>query len=88
MNTILRPVRSYPIVFFTILACLFGWVYFIAYAFGADIIPDGMPLGPIIATVIVSALFPAALNTFGGKFFFKLVEGTDEAHLTVLMTVG
>jgi len=55
MNTILRPVRNYPIVFFTILACLFGWVYFIAYAFGADTIPDGMPLGPIIATVIVAA---------------------------------
>jgi len=55
MNTILRPVRNYPIVFFAILACLFGWVYFIAYAFGADIIPDGMPLGPIIAAVIVAA---------------------------------
>jgi hypothetical protein len=44
MNTILRPIRNYPIVAFAILACLFGWVQFIAYVFGADIIPDGMPL--------------------------------------------
>ena len=55
MNTILRPIRNYPIVAFAILACLFGWVQFIAYVFGADIIPDGMPLGPIIAAAIVAA---------------------------------
>jgi len=55
MNTILRPIRNYPIVAFAILACLFGWVQFIAYAFGADIVPDGMPLGPIFAAFIVAA---------------------------------
>ena len=55
MNTVLRPVQNYPIVFFAILACLFGWVQFIAHAFGADLIPDGMPLGPIMAAAIVAA---------------------------------
>jgi len=55
MTAILRPIRNYPIVAFAILACLFGWVQFIAYVFGADIIPDGMPLGPIIAAAIVAA---------------------------------
>lgn len=55
MNTILRPIRNYPIVAFAILACLFGWVQFIAYAFGADLVPDGMPLGPIVAALIVAA---------------------------------
>ncbi len=55
MNTILRPIRNYPIVAFAILACLFGWVQFIAHAFGADIVPDGMPLGPIVAAFIVAA---------------------------------
>ena len=55
MTAILRPIRNYPIVAFAILACLFGWVQFIAYVFGADIIPDGMPLGPIIAATIVAA---------------------------------
>jgi hypothetical protein len=28
------------------------------------------------------------LNAFGGKFFFQLVDGTDEARLAVLMTAG
>jgi hypothetical protein len=28
------------------------------------------------------------LNTFGGKFFFQLVDGTDEAYLAILMTAG
>lgn len=55
MNTILRPIRNYPIAAFAVLACLFGWALFIAYAFGADIVPDGMPLGPIIAALIVAA---------------------------------
>lgn len=52
MNTILRLIRNYPIIAFAILACLFGWSLFIAHAFGADITPDGMPLGPIIAALI------------------------------------
>jgi len=55
MNAILLPIRKYPIVFFTILACLFGWSLFIAYAFGAELTPDGMPLGPVIAAFIVAA---------------------------------
>jgi len=55
MNTILRPVRNYPIAAYTVLACLFGWSLFIASALGADISPDGMPLGPIIAALIVAA---------------------------------
>jgi len=55
MNTILRPIRNYPIVAFTVLACLFGWVSFIAYAFGADIVPGALPLGPMIAALIVAA---------------------------------
>jgi len=55
ITAIRRPIRNYPIVAFTILACLFGWVSFIAYAFGAAITPDGMPLGPIVAAFIVAA---------------------------------
>ena len=55
MNTILRPIRNYPIAAFVIFACFFGWILFIAYALGADIVPDGMPLGPIIAALIVTA---------------------------------
>jgi len=55
MNTILHPIRKYPIVAYAILACLFGWSLFIANALGADISSDGMPLGPILATLIIAA---------------------------------
>jgi hypothetical protein len=55
VTAILRPIRSHPIMAFTLLACLFGWVQYIAYILGADIIPDGMPLGPIISAAIVAA---------------------------------
>ncbi len=54
MNPVTRPIRTYPLTAFTILACLFGWVLFIASALGADVSPDGMPLGPIIAAAIVA----------------------------------
>jgi len=55
MIAILRPIRNYPIVAFAILACLIGWVQIIAYAFGAKIVPDAIPLGPIVAAFIVAA---------------------------------
>ena len=55
MNTILRPIRNYPIVAFAILACLIGWVQIIAHAFRANVVPDAIPLGPIVAALIVAA---------------------------------
>ena len=51
MNTILRPIRNYPIVAFAILACLIGWVQFIVHAPN----PGALPLGPMIAALIVAA---------------------------------
>jgi len=55
MNAIIRPIRANPLIFFVIFACFFGWILFIASALGADVSPDGMPLGPIIAAAIVAA---------------------------------
>jgi len=55
MNTLIRPIRANPLVFFVIFACFFGWILFIASALGADVSPDGMPLGPIVAAAIVVA---------------------------------
>jgi hypothetical protein len=55
MNTLLSPIRTYPIVAFAILACLFGWVSFIAYAFGVALVPQPLPIGPMIAALIVAA---------------------------------
>lgn len=55
INFIVRPIRAYPLTFFIILACFFGWIQFIIAALGVDIVPDGMPLGPILAALIVTA---------------------------------
>ncbi len=60
MNAILGPGRAYPLVAFTVLACLFGWVFFIARAFGPDVEPNGFPVGPIIAAAIVTAVLGRA----------------------------
>jgi membrane protease YdiL (CAAX protease family) len=56
MNPVTRIIRAHPLVFFYVLACLFGWSLFIAAAMGAGISPDGNPLGPILAALIVAAL--------------------------------
>jgi membrane protease YdiL (CAAX protease family) len=53
--SILRPIRNHPILSFAILACLFGWMNYIAYILGSESKPDGMPLGPIMAALIVAA---------------------------------
>jgi len=87
MNTILRPVRNHPIVFFTILACLFGWVYFIAHAFGADIIPDGMPLGPIIAAVIVAACLGRTEFKEWGRRLITFRTGIGWYALTIVAPI-
>ena len=36
----------------------------------------------------LAAIWHAALNTAGGKFFFQLVQGKDAARLAVLMVLG
>jgi membrane protease YdiL (CAAX protease family) len=48
-------VRRYPMTSFAVLACVFGWSLFIAAALGAGSNPDNMPLGPLVAALIVSA---------------------------------
>ena len=49
-------VRRHAFALFTALACLFGWGIFIAAGLGLGSEPDNMPLGPIMAAAIVSAL--------------------------------
>jgi len=66
MTALVRPIRAYPLICFFILACLFGWVTFIAWALGADVTPDGNPLGPLVAAAIVAAsLGRAGLKEWG-----------------------
>lgn len=59
-NPILRPIRAYPLVTYTVLACLFGWAFFIARAFGSEVEPNGFPVGPIIAAAIVAGVLGRA----------------------------
>lgn len=68
MNAIVRPIRAFPLTFFMIFACLFGWVFFIAAALGAELTPDGMPLGPLLAAAIVAAsMGRAGLKEWGRR---------------------
>jgi membrane protease YdiL (CAAX protease family) len=55
VSVLTRPVRRYPITVFALLACLFGWGIYIAAALGAGSHPDNMPLGPLLAALVVTA---------------------------------
>lgn len=68
INTIVRPIRAYPLAFFFIFACLFGWIFYIAGALGSDISAEHNPLGPLAAAAIVAAsLGRAGLKEWGRR---------------------
>ncbi|MEP7193847.1 MAG: CPBP family intramembrane glutamic endopeptidase [Actinomycetota bacterium] len=48
-------IRRFPILTFVFLACLFGWAFFIASFLGFGSNPENLPLGPLIAALIVTA---------------------------------
>ncbi len=50
-----RIVRTYPITTFAVLACLFGWGIFISAGLGLGSNPDNMPLGPLLAALVVAS---------------------------------
>jgi len=47
--------RRYPIVSFVVLACVFGWAPYIAAYVGLGSNPGNLPLGPLVAALIVTA---------------------------------
>lgn len=49
-----NPLARYPLIWYTILACLIGWAFTIAHALGAGNDAGQFPLGPIIAALVVS----------------------------------
>jgi membrane protease YdiL (CAAX protease family) len=49
-----RIIRSHPVTSFAVLACLFGWSIFIAAALGLGSNPDNLPLGPLLAALVVT----------------------------------
>ena len=56
MSALAHLVRRYPIAAFMALACLFGWSPYILAAVGIGTNPSNMPLGPVIAALIVSSV--------------------------------
>ena len=45
--------KKNPFLYFSLLACLFGWSLFILAALGVKLYPTGMPLGPMLAAIVV-----------------------------------
>ncbi len=51
----LALVRRHPFVTFALLACLFGWGIWIFAGLGIGSDPDNMPLGPLMAALVVAS---------------------------------
>lgn len=63
-----RIIRTYPLTSFAVLACLFGWSVFIAASLGLGSNPDNMPLGPLLAAlVVVSCQGRESLRSYGRR---------------------
>ncbi len=88
MGAIVRPIRSYPLTFFTILACLLGWAFFLARALGAGISPDQNPLGPMVAAAIVVACLGRAGWKEWGRQLATLRAGLGWYALALLAPVA
>jgi membrane protease YdiL (CAAX protease family) len=56
MSPVTRIVRDHPFASFTFLACLFGWGVYVAAAFGLGTNPSNMPLGPVLAALVVASV--------------------------------
>jgi CAAX protease family protein len=68
MNPLTRTVRRYPITSFGVLACLFGWSIFLAAGLGFGSQPDNMPLGPLLAALIVASFHGRdSLSAYGRR---------------------
>lgn len=51
----IQLVRRYPISAFAVLACLFGWMIYGLAAVGVPTDTDNMPLGPLVAALLVTS---------------------------------
>jgi hypothetical protein len=56
VSALAHPIRRYPIVSFMVLACVFGWSLFGLAALGVGSHPDNLPLGPVVAALIVTSV--------------------------------
>jgi membrane protease YdiL (CAAX protease family) len=55
MSSLVRLVRNHPVSAFGVLACLFGWNLYGFAAFGIGSNPENMPLGPVLAALVVTS---------------------------------
>ena len=55
MTTPAQLVRRHPISAFAVLACLFGWLPYGLAAVGIGANPENMPLGPVMAALVVTS---------------------------------
>lgn len=55
MTTPAQLVRRHPMLSFLALACLFGWSNYIFAALGVGENPENIPLGPVVAALVVLA---------------------------------
>ena len=68
MSAVTRLVRRHPLTAFAVLACLFGWSLYGAAAVGLGSDPSNLPLGPVLAALVVTALQGrAALRAWGRR---------------------
>lgn len=88
MSTSANPVRRYPLTSYVVLACLFGWILFIASALGAGIQPNGFPIGPIIAAAIVTALLGRAELSAWWHRLLRLRAGLAWYALALIIPVA
>ncbi len=55
MSSLAQLVRRHPLSAFAVLACLFGWMVYGLAAFGVGSNPENMPLGPVMAALVVTS---------------------------------
>ncbi len=55
MSSLVQLVRRHPLSAFAVLACLFGWMVYGLAALGVGSNPENMPLGPVMAALVVTS---------------------------------
>lgn len=55
MSALVQLVRRHPVSTFFVLACVFGWLPYSLAAVGIGTHPENMPLGPVMAALVVAS---------------------------------
>jgi CAAX protease family protein len=68
VSSLAHIVRRYPIAAFAVLACAFGWIPYLFQAFGIGKDLENLPLGPVLAALVVTSVQGrAALRSWGRR---------------------